>query len=457
MEHSKIDRQTQADIQIQSEIDDFFKKFRIGTLLHRCSIRKRHGYSPGSLLEAIFTLPFIGMNFYRGIAINEKMPFGKDAAYELLKGVHYNWRRLLLLIAGQLYKFFNPLTDEKRETVLILDDSPYDRSRSKAVELLCRVWDHANHRHIKGFRLLTLCWSDGVSSLPVDFALLSSKDATKRIRESQKQMDKRCCAWQRRKEAVIKATDHLHGMVKRALSAGIKANYLVMDSWFTAPANIIQLSGLIKVIGMVKRTPKIKYGYDGHQLDVMAIYRRVRKRPGRAKILANAIVTLKNGMSAKIVFVRDRHKKDWLTLLCTDIELADEEIVRIYGKRWDIEVFFKMAKQHLKLTKEIQCRDYDALIAHTSIVFIRYMFIAWQCRSKTDHRTFGDLFYVCCDEIQDISFVESLYRILTLAVEELRELGTYCEKTAQKFFSYIIDKALDCAGLSKNKVAIGIF
>jgi hypothetical protein len=51
---------------------------------------------------------------------------------------------------------------------------------------------------------------------------------------------------------------------------------------------------------------------------------------------------------------------------------------------------------------------------------------------------------------------ESLYRILTLAVEQLRELGTYCEKTAQKSFSYIIDKALNCVGLSKNKVAIGI-
>lgn len=92
-------------------------------------------------------------------------------------------------------------------------------------------------------------------------------------------------------------------------------------------------------------------------------------------------------------------------MLCTDIELADEEIVRIYGKRRDIELFFKMAKQHLKLTKEIQCRDYDALIAHTSIVFIRYMFIAWQCRSKTDHQTFGELFYACCNDLQNISFV----------------------------------------------------
>jgi hypothetical protein len=35
-----------------------------------------------------------------------------------------------------------------------------------------------------------------------------------------------------------------------------------------------------------------------------------------------------------------------------------------------------MAKQHLKLAKEIQCRDFDALIAHTTFVFMRYMFLS---------------------------------------------------------------------------------
>lgn len=451
MHHSKIDSQAQANIQIQSKIDDFFKKFRIGSLLNRCGVRKRHGYSALSLIEAIFTLPFIGMNFYRGIVINENMPFGKDAAYELLKGAHYNWRRLLLILAEQLFKFFNRLTDEQRETVLIIDDSPYDRSRSKTVELLSRVWDHASGRYIKGFRMLTLCWSDGVSCLPLDFALLSSANAQKRIHDSQKRLDKRCCAYQRRKEATIKATENLQDMVKRALSAGVKARYLVMDSWFTMPANIIKLRELIKVIGMVKKTPKVLYGFDGHHMDVMAIYRRLRKRRGRAKILASTIVTLKDGMPVKLVFIRDRRKKDWLAILCTDTELADEEIVRIYGKRWDIEVFFKMAKQHLKLTKEIQCRDFDALIAHTSIVFMRYMFIAYQCRMETDYRTFGELFYACCDEVQDITFVESLYRIMTLAIGQLRKIGTLCEKTAQAFFAEVIDVALNCVGLSKNK------
>ena len=134
---------------------------------------------------------------------------------------------------------------------------------------------------------------------------------------------------------------------------------------------------------------------------LIVAYRMIRKRRGRAKILASADVMLKGQVAAKLVFVRDRRKKDWLAMLSTDTDLSDEEIVRIYGKRWDIEVFFKMAKQHLKLAKEIQCRDFDALIAHTPIVFMRYMFLAYQRRMETDHRTFGDLFYACCDEVGD--------------------------------------------------------
>jgi hypothetical protein len=163
---------------------------------------------------------------------------------------------------------------------------------------------------------------------------------------------------------------------------------------------------------------------------------------------------LKEAVAAKLVFVRDRRKKDWLAMLSTDIDLSAEDIVRIYGKRWDIEVFFKMAKQHLNLAKEIQCRDFDALIAHTSIVFMRYMFLTYQCRMETDHRTFGDLFYACCEEAVDISFMKALYRILTLAADQLKQLGAFCEKTAAAFFDAIMDTALQCVGLSKNKLVI---
>jgi hypothetical protein len=113
-----------------------------------------------------------------------------------------------------------------------------------------------------------------------------------------------------------------------------------------------------------------------------------------------------------------------------------------------------MAKQHLKLAKEIQYRDYDALIVHISMVFMRYMFLAYQCRIETDHRTFGDLFYFCCDEIGDISFIEALHRILTLVVDQLKNIGNFCEKTASTFIDAIMDTALQCVGLSKNNISL---
>ncbi len=265
-------------------------------------------------------------------------------------------------------------------------------------------------------------------------------------------MDKRCCAFKRRIEATTKATAMLAPMIKCILKSGIHARYVLMDSWFTMPANICALKEHLDVIGMVKKTPKVCYEHEGRKRNLVEIYQNLTKRRGRAKILASTTVALKDGTPAKIVFVRNRRKKDWLALLSTDIDLADTEVVRIYGKRWDIEVLFKMAKQHLNLVKEIQCRDFDMLIAHTTIVFMRYMFIAYRVRMETDHRSFGDLFYACCQELDDVSFIEALHRLLTLAVEQLQQMGTCCEKTAMSFFNVVMAAALKYVNLSKSRL-----
>ena len=69
MDHTNIASKSQGNIHIQSKIDDFFDRFRLGTLLHRYGVRKRHGHSVRSLTQAIFTLPFVGQNFFRGVMI----------------------------------------------------------------------------------------------------------------------------------------------------------------------------------------------------------------------------------------------------------------------------------------------------------------------------------------------------------------------------------------------------
>ncbi len=131
--------------------------------------------------------------------------------------------------------------------------------------------------------------------------------------------------------------------------------------------------------------------------------------------MASVLVTLFDGNKAKIILVASDKKRGWLALLSADTCLADEEIVRLYGKRWDIEVFFKMCKQHLKLVKEIQIRNYDGLIGHTSLVIARYNILSLFQRESTDQRSFGDLFRACNEELANITFLDALRRIMQLA------------------------------------------
>uniref|UniRef100_UPI0035D0C574 transposase n=1 Tax=Lactobacillus delbrueckii TaxID=1584 RepID=UPI0035D0C574 len=98
-------------------------------------------------------------------------------------------------------------------------------------------------------------------------------------------------------------------------------------------------------------------------------------------------------MDARIVCVRNRsNRKDWIALSCTDMTIDENEIIRIYGKRWDIEVFFKTCKSFLKLVTEYHGLSYDALTAHTAFVFLRYMFMSVEKRDDEDDRTIGELF-----------------------------------------------------------------
>ena len=64
--------------------------------------------------------------------------------------------------------------------------------------------------------------------------------------------------------------------------------------------------------------------------------------------------------------------QQWITFICADTGLAPVEILRIYGKRWNIEVFFKTCKSMLHLGSEYHFPSYAALNAHVALVFIRY-------------------------------------------------------------------------------------
>ena len=450
MNITKKHQEQQEAKQLQSRILSFIGNFRIGTLLNKSGIRKLRGISPLTLFSVIFMLPFEGNNFYRGIVTNTDLPFKKNAAYDLLKNPRHNWRKFMLALAVQVSNFFSLLTSDQREKVLIFDDSTYDRSRSKVVELLAWIFDHNSGTTLKGFKLLTLGWSDGASFLPLDFVLCSSAKAEKRVQEIKKVLDKRTCGYRRRLEAITKSTEHLESIVKRVLALGVKADYILMDSWFCWPAILAKLGGYLPVICMAKNMPKVFYRHQDQCVTLGKLYTRIKKRPGKARILASVVVETKQKQKVKIVFVRHRHKRDWLAILSTKIDLYADGIVRIYGKRWDIEVFFKMMKHHLNLEREAQLRDYDGIVGHTTITMVRYIFLAVEQRCHDDQRTIGGLFFACSEEIKDLSLIEALQRLLALVFDKIRSSGEFVEGVVIAMIDAIMGAAVEFIQTSRR-------
>ncbi|HEL2326980.1 TPA: transposase, partial [Streptococcus suis] len=171
-------------------------------------------------------------------------------------------------------------------------------------------------------------------------------------------------------------------MLDRALAAGATASYVLMDSWFTHAPLIGEIASRgLDVIGMVKNDNK-RFLVQGRKLSLKELYTAASPVQSKKRGILRSIRTeLASGIPVHVVFVRHRTKKnEWLAVLTTDLSLSVEDVIRIYGIRWDIEVFFKCTKSLLRLQKEFQGRSYDLLISHTTIVFSRYILLAWQHR-----------------------------------------------------------------------------
>lgn len=62
----------------------------------------------------------------------------------------------------------------------------------------------------------------------------------------------------------------------------------------------------------------------------------------------------------------------------------------------------------LKLGTEFQSHNYGAMVSHTTIVFTRYIILEWIRRNHNDQKTYGELFFMFCDDIQDMDLTNAL-------------------------------------------------
>jgi SRSO17 transposase len=357
-----------------------------------------------------------------------------------------NWRKFHEQVA---HKTVQTLKASGKKAYVV-DDSVKQRF-GKKMPGISSHFDHTSGRHVMGQQVLTLGLSCDEGFVPLDSELFISQ--TKVIELYEPFEDGRSIAAKRYRTAQqCTKPEMVNAMVRRALNAGIMADYLLADAWFGTKAMIrlTQETELVPVLRMKKNNMKYRFSEYvrgntvSRELDIQALYKRcVRKawqtlpgQPYQAKVVDVELNLAENDkapeqwVKVRLLFVRGNAdntpskagKHDWAVFLSTDTALFAADMLELYAMRWAIEVYFKEAKQHLGFLKE-QSNHYAAYVASVHLTAIRFclLVIAKQAQGESSVALMRQKL---CSNSADISFASKLWQVfravITGAMDELK-------------------------------------
>lgn len=349
---------------------------------------------------------------------------GKDAYYGIKNNPFTDWRIIVMafVVRFQMLKKRSVITGKELIRCFIADDTAMQKS-GKTIEGISRIWDHVFHRSILGFKGLFLTFWDGISLIPVDFSLHNEKGKnpdrpfglTKQAfgqRYNKKRYPGTPGAG-RIKELELSKITSLINMIGRALKKGLKAEYLLVDSWFMCEELIrfiFEKPGMF-ILGMCKMG-KARYDLGNTSCDAHCLLNRCKrnmkvKRARKIKAHYYVVDAGYKGMQVRLFFSQYSNQTSWNLLLTDNMQLTFDEAIRIYQIRWGIEVFFKEAKQYLRLGK-CQSNDFDAQVADISIIMISYMMLSLKKRFQA-YDTIGGVFRDVQNELIELTLSEKLF------------------------------------------------
>ncbi|MCL1873309.1 MAG: transposase [Clostridiales bacterium] len=414
-------------------VTETLKKFKIKFLCNQSGFRKDHGFSVTEILTLLLMLPLMALKNVHQLYKSEygkKAAMKKDALYRLKNNEYHPWRRLLYSVAKMFRKLTNPENKPAgKVTAFIVDDTTDERVGYK-MENISHVFDHVLRKTVYGFKILTLVFFDGISSIPMDFTIHAEKKLARNKAKKQykKAVDPRSSGGKRRKELRASKIEQSIAMIKRAVKNGYIADYVLCDAWFTSKEFIQKIRGIkngaMHLIAGI-RNDKRYYGYNEQMLNAKQIIALVKEagvhRCRKWNIRYMEVVVDYEGIGdVKLLICRYPGQKKWRVFITTNASLKFVEIMETYGFRWTIEVMFRETKQYLQLGS-CQSQDFDAQIASTTITFMLYTFLSYLKRVGS-YETMGELFRQAHQDICEKTLAERLWELFEELLEFLIDI-----------------------------------
>ena len=382
---------------LRNPIYETLQLLNLKSILKQSNFTKREGV--GAHVVVLHFVYMLMMNKKISTFINQSNDsLKKDVYYRLLKNSSYNWRKLLSLTSLKIIKLLHKVQEGSSVKVLILDDTVEGKTGKQIEGSREALWSNKEKRTIKGINVVSLNYSDGLSNIMLDFAISMGKYAQVEMAAFTQTIDTRTTAHKRRAEIMMGKSQIAIDMVNRAISNGIQADYLLVDSWYSKPVFIKEMNDLgLKIITRIANNNKI-WNFMDKEKSLDAIYAKYKKLKTQQtgtygkKIkfkYFSIIVEHKNAGKLKIVFLKTKDKL--IPIVSTDLDISDDEIIEIYKRRWDIEQGYKELRQHFGFGQE-ENRIYEALIARITLSFFTYNIVSYINRMSNEPKTIGGLF-----------------------------------------------------------------
>ena len=415
---------------IDSKIQSVFSSLKFKTWLCRSNIFKKDGYHASHVLFILFILPLLKIKTVNGFCKKHWQHWSKaqkDTLYRFKQNAKYRWRIFMYKINNEIFKAIELDKTPQEERYFVIDDTIFAKLGRK-IENVSYIFDHNLGRSVLGFCIVTLGLFTAHGFYPIDFSFCFGKKRNKKSPE-ENIGDPRKSSGKRSFEAKHYTKLELAlMMIQKAVDCGIVPGYIMFDSWYSWPGFINEIRKIKKSIHVVCRLKNnnVQYEYKGRKYKLSELYQKVKhciKKDQRTGLFLKRVTVKLPKYDQKVIIVfskgyrepevdstngkKKKKESKWTAFLSTNTQLHASTIIKIYIKRWPIEVCFKECKQQLELGKD-QSNDFNAQVFATTASFLRYNVLNYLNKYE-NFSTLGELFEHMADETAVITYANRLW------------------------------------------------
>lgn len=253
--------------------------------------------------------------------------------------------------------------------ILVLDDSVVEKEGTH-IQGCGYLYDHSQGRTVWGHSLVSTFYSNGDAQVPMHLSPYVKVEDAPHLGVPFR-------------TKIQMATD----LLERDLQ-WVQPEAVAFDSWYFAKELVDLLSAKEQQwVTEARRNRLVRVGEEWVQL--RALFRSLPKEAfhhiqeeveeRRYRWMWEGVVEMKNVGEVKLVLLRTRrNSRGFRALVSNDVEMGGSDLLKLYKRRWDIEVQYRDCKQHLGMG-EYQMRSIRGIVTHLSLVFLAYTLLknAW--------------------------------------------------------------------------------